>query len=271
MNRRILGCNILCKKFLIGLACVYLLPMKLVSDDRLKLPRDIKGIEVLLGGGISYDDTANLGEKTLYEFSPTFALMTDRFYLDIHRVAYRFYPEDDTILTVVGMQGGLPNEEDIPAYLNIKDGDDSYDIGLMAEKQFGAYRVEGMALSDVTGTHNGILLDLAVGYDYYSDKSHFEVTLGARYEDKKRNNYLYGVSPKETTSSLATYDAKADVSAFLHANYTYEFYKNLGIVFGGNISSLSNTAKKSPRIKDDAQYQEIELFIGLIWQFSVYD
>ncbi|MCK5855315.1 MAG: MipA/OmpV family protein [Sulfurovaceae bacterium] len=266
MKNKILRKNILWTSLL----CMYLLPMELSADNRLKLPRDINGIEILVGGGASYDETANLGETTLTEFSPTFALMSDRFYLDIHKVAYRFYPKDDTILTAVGMQGGLPNEEDIPAYLNIKGGDDSYDIGLMAEKQFGTYRVEAMALVDVTGTHDGMLLELATGYDYYSKKSHFEVTLGARYQDKNRNNYLYGVTPKESTSRLASYDAKGDVTAFLHANYTYELYKNLGITVGGSITSLSDTAKKSPRIKDDAKYQEVELFTGLIWQFSVY-
>ena len=258
------------KKIRISLLCICFAPTEVLSDDRLKLPRDIKGIEILVAAGASYDNTADLGAKELMEFSPTFALMTDRFYVDVHTVSYRFYPSEDTILTIIGNQDPLPNESDIPAYLNIKSGE-SYDLGVIAEKQFGEYRLEAKVATDITGTHNGMLFELATGYDYNSDKSHFEVTLGTRYRNEKRNNYLYGVSTKESNSRLRSYEAEADLTVFLHANYTYEIYKNLGVTVGGTFESLSNTVKKSPRIKSNAQYKELELFAGLIWQFSIYD
>jgi len=231
------------KKIAIGLLCIGITPIEVFSfDDRLKLPHDIKGIELSLGGGLAYDDTAFLGEKESTEFSPSFALMTDDFYVDIHKVSYRFHPKEDTILTLIGRQDALPNEEDIPSYLNIKSGD-SYHVGLMAEKKFGKYSTEGEALVDVTGTHNGMLLELAMGYNHYSEKSHFEVILGARYQDDKRMNYRYGVSAKESNARLSKYEAEADLTAFLYTSYTYEFYDNLGIVLEASIASLSDTAK----------------------------
>jgi len=259
------------KKIGITLLCINLVPIELFSfDDRLRLPGNINGIELLGAGGIAHDDTAFLGEKKSTEFSPFFALMTEDFYVDIHKIAYRFHPKEDTILTLIGRQDALPNEEDIPSYLNIKSGE-SYDVGLMAEKKFGKYSLEAEAMVDVTGTHNGVSLELAMGYNHYSEKSHFEVVLGARYQDNNRANYLYGVSSKEANSSLKKYEAKGDLAAFLYASYVFEVYNNLGLVLQGSITSLSDTAKQSPRIKNDAKYQEVELFAGLVWQFSIYD
>lgn len=54
------------KKIGITLLCISLAPIELFGfDDRLRLPGDINGIELLGGGGIAHDDTAFLGEKNL--------------------------------------------------------------------------------------------------------------------------------------------------------------------------------------------------------------
>lgn len=260
----------LSRRVLISLFCIHFVSISLSADDRLKLPRDVKGIEFLFGIGGNYDESAYLGEKAENGLSPIPALMTENFYLDVHQVAYRFHPRKDTILTLIGRQENYPNEDDLPAYLNTKNGE-FYDVGLMVEKQFGDYRIESMLSTDVTGTHDGMALEMALGYDYYSEKSHFEITLGTRLQDKKRNNYVYGVSKKESSPRLKTYDAKSDVTAYFHANYTYQLYNNFGLVLSGSIESLSDTAKNSPRIKNDAKYKEVELLAGIIWQFSVYN
>ena len=70
-------------KFIIYTLCIH----RSFSDDRLQLPRDIKGVEILAAAGAEYDNMSYFGEKELIEFSPLFALMTDRFYVDIHKVS----------------------------------------------------------------------------------------------------------------------------------------------------------------------------------------
>ena len=253
------------------LACsLFILFSTSYAEIRLELPRDTNGIEVLTVLGIGHDKTAYKGVETTTEFTLGPAILTDNFYLDIHSVSYRFRPKEDVLVKVFGEQDELPSEEDIPAGFNIKSGE-SFDVGFLAEKKFGNFSAGFQLASDVTGTHNGYELDLFGSYNIKKNNiSQLGVSSGIRYRDKKKSNYLFGVDESEANSSLNAYTADDEWTPFISAVYSRQLTKNLGFIAAASISSLGKTAKNSPRIKANTNMEEMEIFMGLIWQFSVY-
>jgi len=239
------------------------------AETRLELPREPDGIEVLLGIGGGYDETAYKSEESFTGFAPVLAVLTKNFYLDIHEISYKFEVQEDFTLKLYGLQDDLPNPDDISPELNIKSGE-SFDVGLYGEKTFSDLFLGAGLDADVTGTHNGYRVYLSSGYEKRVGKQGFGVEIGASYQDKKRNDYYFGVSAEEANNELETYIAEEDISVYLGASYAYAFTKNLGIYAAAKAVSKTNAMKKSPRIKEDAKFSQIEAYVNLIWQFSVY-
>lgn len=247
---------------------VFLVPTISHAELQLKLPRDAVGTEFLFGLGAGHDETAYLGEEAVTEPSLALAILSDDFYLDFHEISYLFTTESGQKFKVFGYQDGLPNEEDIPKHFNIKSGD-SYDVGLSIEEQFSVYRLGFLMAMDVTGTHDGLLSELSVGIDSLSQNTRAGVTVGVRYFDEKRSNYYFGVSKDEENIELKTYNASDNTTVFAQAIYLRNVTDNLAFVFDASISSLADSTQNSPRIKNNSSVSEIELFTGLIYQFSV--
>ncbi len=253
---------------LIGVSPMLVVPISLFADTRLELPRDTNGVEVLMVIGGGYDETANLGEETLSEPSAGFAILTEKFYIDVHEISYRFRPAEDLLFKVFGATDSLPNEEDIPQALAIKSGN-SFDAGLLIEQDVGDFRLGISMAGDITGTYSGYKIELAGGLDKYSNNAHMGANIGARYRDRKRSNYYFGVSESEAGAELMVYNAQSEWSVFAEAFYIRKLTHNLGMVLSASITSLSESAQNSPRTIPDSDIDEIEAFAGLIWQFSV--
>lgn len=258
--------NILCA------LCALVISPYAASDTRFALPRAAQGIEVLLGAGLAYDKTAFIGEEEDPPYTPVFALMTKHFYLDIHEVSYRKSLSESLDIKVFGTQDGIPTSGDDPEYtdlLSIKSGD-SFDLGLFIEKEIGYLNVGALIAADVTGTHNGYKMELSAEKVVSYKRSRLGLTIGGRYNDNKRSNYYYGVAPDEALPDIPEYRVDEDVEFFANATFAYQYTNNLGMMIDVGISSISDQAKESPRIDSDANIAEVEAFVGVIWQFSVY-
>jgi len=240
------------------------------AEIRLEHPREPDGIEVLLGVGGGYDKTAYKSEEPFTGFSPVFALVTKNFYLDIHQISYKFEVYENLTLKLYGLQDDLPNSDDISPNLHIKSGE-SFDVGLYGEKAYRDIYFGAGLDADITGTHSGYRTHLSAGYTKKAKNQGFAVEIGASYRDKKRNNYYFGVSPEEANNELAPYSAEEDISLFLGASYVYAFNKNFGIYANAMAVSKTDPIRNSPRTKEDAKLSQIEAYVNLIWQFSVYE
>ncbi len=247
---------------------VLLVPTITYADIQLKLPRETDGTEFLFGLGAGYDETAYLGEETLTEPSLALAILTNNFYLDFHEISYTFTAEGKRKFKVFSYQDGLPNEDDMPQELNIKSGD-SLDVGFSMDKGFGTSRLGLLMAMDVTGTHSGFLTQLSGGIDSISQDTRAGVTIGVKYFDQKRSNYYFGVAKEEENSELSAYKAGDTLTVFAEAMYLKNVTHNLAFVFDASFSSLADSTQDSPRIKNKASIAELELFAGLIYQFSV--
>ena len=239
-----------------------------LSETRVSLPRDIQGLEILVGMGASYDNSAPVGEKETTDPTPALALMTKDFYLDIHEISYRKSLNKDLYIKFFGKQDGNAADDDIKIQ-TIKKGE-SFEVGISVEKRLGTMSVGGLLEADVTGTHSGYMLEASLGKEFNNKRHKFGVTAGGRYQDKKRNNYYFGVAKDEAYEGVPEYEVDGETTAFANATYAYQITRHLGLIVDANISTLSSQAKKSPRIKDDAKFFEQEAFVGLVWQFSVY-
>ncbi len=246
---------------------VFFMPVSTHAELKLKLPRNTDGVEVLLGLGAGYDETAYLGEETLAEASLALAIMSDDFYLDFHEISYTFKVGDHSQFKVFGFQDGLPTEDDIPDKLNIKSGD-SFDVGGAIEKELGLARIGALIAHEITGTHSGFLAEVSGGVDSITQNTRAGITVGLRYFDQKRSNYYFGVANDETNSDLTSYHLADTLTLFAEAIYLKKVTQNLAFVFDSSISSLAKSSRKSPRIKVDAHLAEVEVFIGLVFQFS---
>ncbi len=117
-------------------------------------------------------------------------------------------------------------------------------LGYKHHAGWGSIHADVMA-----GKSNRILAE--VGYQYpfqfKSDKFHVTPGINVQWQNKKINDYYYGVSEKEALrSGLKAYKAKSGVSASLSVTTGYSFNENWSVFAIGSVTKESNAVKNSP-------------------------
>ncbi len=238
------------------------------AEVQTKFPEPTDAIKFLFGLGGGFDKSAYLGERTLTEPSLALAIYSKNLYVDFHEISYSFKPKTDISVKLFTHQDGLPNEEDIPEALDIKSGD-SLDAGLSLEKSIKEARIGVVVALDVTDTHGGYITEFSAGFDNITNTTRASMTIGARYSDQKRNDYYFGVKRGEENAELLAYRTQGEWSFFAEAIYLKTFSHNFALVLETSVSSLGGSAKDSPRTINNTDTAEIEVFAGLLWQFTV--
>ena len=90
-----------------------------------------------------------------------------------------------------------------------------------------------------------------VGYQYpipfQSDKFHVTLGVSVQWQNKKLNDYYYGVSQNEAArSGVKAYKANSGVSASFSVTTGYAFNENWSVFAIGSVTKESNAVKNSP-------------------------
>ncbi len=101
----------------------------------------------------------------------------------------------------------------------------------------------------MAGKSNRILAEVGYQYPFQFKSDKFNVTPGisVQWQNKKLNDYYYGVSEKEALRSrLKAYKAKSGVSASFSVTTGYAFNENWSVFAIGSVTKESKAVKNSP-------------------------
>lgn len=126
--------------------------------------------------------------------------------------------------------------------------------------------IRAATATDILDNSKGTMIDLSYHYPIQFKSLRIETGIGAQWQDRKHNDYYFGVSHREShNSELEYYNAKAGVSPYLALNMHYVFNKNWQALVFGRYNLLDKEVKDSPMT--EKSYAGI-FGLGLIYQFD---
>ena len=119
---------------------------------------------------------------------------------------------------------------------------------------------------DISNNSKGFDFTTQISKDFKFSKLSIEPKLGIIFNDKKTNNYLYGITSTQANLNYAKYTAKSSFSPYLELDINYKFFKFLGLKSNIKYTKISNTIYNSPMLSKD---KEIISMIALVFYFKL--
>ncbi len=135
-------------------------------------------------------------------------------------------------------------------------------IELLAGGRWG--RLQGKALHDVSGTHDGFEVDLEYGFGLARGRWYLEPSIGVSLKSSAMNDYYWGVRASEATPAVPAYTAGAGVNLRGGLRLGYHFSRDWAFSLGAQIERLNDEAAASPIVEDD---RVLGYFAGLAYRF----
>lgn len=136
----------------------------------------------------------------------------------------------------------------------MNDRDMSVDIGPVLRWQTSLGTINAQWGFDAGGASNGQNVQLQfIRSIYRSEKFRINGMVGVEWNDKKFNNYYYGVGQDETRADRPAYRAGAGTQYQIGVNGIYSVKENHALFFGVIVNSLGSEQADSPIVETKTQ------------------
>ena len=119
--------------------------------------------------------------------------------------------------------------------------------------------------TELTGRFNGSTANMSLSQFIPINSVPFILSLGSRWYDQKRANYLYGVYSTEATGLRANYELNSVFIPYISINTFYRFSKNSRFFAGLNANFLPNDIVNSPIV---SKRNKMSVIMGLTYNFK---
>ena len=119
--------------------------------------------------------------------------------------------------------------------------------------------------TELTGRFNGSTANMSLSQFIPINSVPFIFSLGSRWYDQKRANYLYGVYATEATGLRANYELNSVFVPYISINTFYRFSKNSRFFAGLNANFLSSDITNSPIV---SKKNKMSVIMGLTYNFK---
>ncbi|WP_412562561.1 MipA/OmpV family protein [Thalassobius sp. MITS945101] len=143
------------------------------------------------------------------------------------------------------------------------DRDMAFELGLRGRHNMRNLFGEAEVLGDISGVHNGYEASAAVGVGFALNQLQFEAKAGVRHRSKSLNQYMFGVSAAEATTTWTAYNTEATTTGFASLSGSYALTQNVILVGEFSFEDLG-TMENSP-IVDEATNSTLNL--GVLYRF----
>jgi len=142
----------------------------------------------------------------------------------------------------------------------------SWEGGIAFSTSFKNSYIELMYLRDLLDRYDSYIAKIEIGHSLKFDKISFYPSIVCVYQSDSFLNYYYGVTSKESQSSIHNiYTPNADLKYALQTYISYPINKKLSAFFNARIDLLSKEAKNSPLVNQDYYYSGLA---SLIYTFN---
>ena len=119
--------------------------------------------------------------------------------------------------------------------------------------------------TELTGRFNGSTANVSLSQFIPINSVPFIFSLGSRWYDQKRANYLYGVYSTEATGLRAKYELNNVFVPYISINTFYSISENTRFFAGLNANFLSNEITNSPIV---SKKNKMSLIMGLTYNLK---
>ncbi|WP_343596161.1 MipA/OmpV family protein [Acinetobacter sp.] len=128
---------------------------------------------------------------------------------------------------------------------------------------FGGFKAQ--IGTDILSRSKGTVATLSYLAELDIDKWSIYPEIGYQWNDRKYNQYYYGISQSEAENSgLSVYTPKDSIQPYASLNFSYDLTKTWNIVGGVDINYLSKQQYNSPMVKNRL---DISPSLGFIFKF----
>ena len=119
--------------------------------------------------------------------------------------------------------------------------------------------------TELTGRFNGSTANMSLSQFIPINSVPFILSLGSRWYDQKRANYLYGVYSTEATGLRAKYELNSVFVPYISINTFYSISENTRFFAGLNANFLSNEITNSPIV---SKKNKMSVIMGLTYNLK---
>lgn len=137
--------------------------------------------------------------------------------------------QQGSVSVALGYRGGPTFPDDDPLFDGLE-RDGAVEAGIAAQMDFGDAYLSLETMTDVSDTHDGTEVNVALGYAVAPGAFIVSAELGARFRDAKLNQFLYGVAADEVMAARASYSAEKTTTAFANMAVIYPITQSVSAV-----------------------------------------
>jgi outer membrane protein len=151
-----------------------------------------------------------------------------------------------------------------PQELTVPDRDYAIEMGLevLMDGEWGQATLRGF--HDVSHTHEGFELSAEYSYRWTAGRLSVSPSLGLAYKSDKLSDYYWGITPKESGSTLTAYQADGGLDWIVGLRSSYYLTKSTRLAISADYERLHDSVAMSPIVAED---HVIGYFAGVAWEF----
>lgn len=173
------------------------------------------------------------------------------FYFQGTSFGYRFYKGwADVSLDFDLALGEGYDPVDNKTLADLPELDGAVNVGLSIEKEFGDYELSLGVHTSASGSHGGVITEFGFGRNFeLSDRWSLELGVGVTYNDKKYNDYYYGVKPQYALDNRPSYVADSDIDTSIELGLVGQLSDNWFTLLQVEHTNYGSEVSNSPIVE----------------------
>lgn len=219
-----------------------------------------------LGVGLStsLDFQAYKGDTTVSSILPAFFYDNDKFYIEGDEAGFYLLNDDKNELRINAYYDGSSfDPKGSLRTLKSRKWSAMAGTSYMRITRFGGFKAQ--IGTDILSRSDGTVGTLSYLAELKKGDWSFYPELGFAWNDKKYNDYYYGVSAQEAKSAgISEYHPKDSIQPYANINVNYKLNNTWNLFGGLEVNYLSNQQHNSPIVE---RRFDIEPSLGFIFKF----
>lgn len=136
-------------------------------------------------------------------------------------------------------------------------------LGFAYESWFGEWEL--IALTDISGNHEGQEASLTYGKTFELNRFSIKPSAGLVWQSSKLADYYYGVKKEEATADRKAYELESVLNYEVGLNVDVALTRHWSLMTEARVEFLNSDIQNSPIVEDDRLYSG---FCGLAYRFK---
>ena len=190
------------------------------------------------------------GKKSKALVSPLILFEHGKLNFDGEKLGYRLYKQNNMTLQAILAPNLLGYKGSDSQYLaGMKKRKNDVSAGVEISYQSGLHAINGKVVNDILNRHKGYALDIKYTTLLpLSSKSILMPYLGVEHFSKKKSNYYYGVTEKESTNNRVSYSVSNTTTPYIGVKTAYKINKRWSLSGKIEYKYLDKKISNSPII-----------------------